>query len=85
MFESLTTTVPDAEADSKAILITAEKLAARLSLSKRTIYRLLSAGAMIKPIRLRGIVRWRAAEVEEWIAAGCPDCRTWQSSFAQQK
>jgi len=77
--------VSEGSAESARALITAEELAARLSLSKRTIYRLLSAGAMIKPIRLRGIVRWRVAEVEEWIAAGCPDCRTWQSSFACQK
>ena len=83
MNEPLSTILPIP--DGKPILITADELAAKLALSKRTIYRLLSAGAMIKPIRLRGIVRWRTAEVEEWIAAGCPDCRTWQSSFARQK
>ncbi len=83
MNEPLSTTLPIP--GGKPILITADELAAKLALSKRTIYRLLSAGAMIKPIRIRGIVRWRAAEVEEWIAAGCPDCRTWQSTFDRQK
>ena len=75
----------DASADANPILITAEELAAKLSISKRTIYRLLSAGAIIKPIRFRGIVRWRTAEIEEWIAAGCPDCRSWQSSLFPHK
>lgn len=68
-----------------ALLITVEQLAARLNLSKRTVYRLLSAGAMIEPIRLGGTVRWRVAEVEAWIAAGCPARLTWEAMPADKK
>ena len=40
--------------------------------SARTIRRLADAGRMPKPIKLSGLVRWRRAEVLDWISAGCP-------------
>ncbi|MBX3412419.1 MAG: helix-turn-helix domain-containing protein [Pirellulales bacterium] len=53
-------------------MITVDELATILGLSKRTIWRLLSAGEIPKPIRLGGSTRWVLAEIEAWIAAGCP-------------
>ena len=54
------------------VMITARQLAVLLQVSTRQVWRMLSAGRVPKPIRVGGIVRWRMAEVENWIAEGCP-------------
>lgn len=53
-------------------LITADEVASILCVSTRTVWRLLSTGKMVQPIRLGGSVRWRLDEVREWINNGCP-------------
>lgn len=53
-------------------LISAKEVSEILSISQRTLWRMLSAGRMIPPIRLGRVVRWRADEVTQWIANGCP-------------
>ncbi len=54
-------------------LIAVEELATILSTSERTVWRLLSAGRLVRPVRLGGrSVRWRLDEVSRWIEAGCP-------------
>lgn len=40
--------------------------------STRHVYRLADSGRMPPPIRLGSLVRWRRAELEAWIGAGCP-------------
>ncbi len=40
--------------------------------SIRHVYRLADAGRMPRPIKLGSLVRWRRAELEAWIKAGCP-------------
>ena len=40
--------------------------------STRHVYRLADAGRMPRPIKLGTLVRWRRAELEAWIGAGCP-------------
>ena len=40
--------------------------------SARTVRRLADAGRMPRPIKLGSLVRWRRAELEAWMAAGCP-------------
>ena len=40
--------------------------------STRHIYRLADAGLMPRPVKLGALVRWRRAELEVWIGAGCP-------------
>jgi predicted DNA-binding transcriptional regulator AlpA len=52
--------------------ITAKQLALKLQISKRTLWRKLSAGDLPSPVRVGGIVRWRLVDVEQWIADGCP-------------
>lgn len=42
--------------------------------STRHIYRLADAGRMPGSIRLGRMVRWRRAELDAWIRAGCPHC-----------
>ena len=66
---------PDDEATfflSPALLVGAEKLAEMLDISVRTLWRLRSAGKLPPALKVGGCVRWRLAEVQAWIAAGCP-------------
>lgn len=57
--------------EAMTVLITARQLAAWLKISKRSLYRMRSAGQLPEPIRLRGAVRWRAADIEAWLTASC--------------
>ncbi len=60
------------ELDTELVCITAKQLAAILSVSKRTLYRMRSAGQLPSPLRIGGVVRWRLDEIINWIEAGCP-------------
>jgi len=53
-------------------LLNAEEVAAMLGVSERTLWRLLSAGRVPKPVRFGRSTRWRLADIEEWINRGCP-------------
>lgn len=44
--------------------------------STRHVYRLCDAGRIPRPVKLGALVRWRRAELMEWLAAGCPPART---------
>lgn len=57
-------------------LLDVSEVASLLHCSKRHVYRLSDAGRMPAPVRLGALVRWRRAEVLDWIAAGCPSVRT---------
>lgn len=46
--------------------------------SARTVRRLADAGRMPRPLRLGSLVRWRRAELEAWIGAGCPPLDRWK-------
>ena len=65
--------------DSPAVsnLVSIERVAAMLSASRRTVRRLDSAGKLPRGIRLGGLKRWRADELKDWIAAGCPPRKEW--------
>jgi len=67
----MTTTTPDQT--PRAELLDVRRVAALLDCSTRHVYRLADAGRMPRPVRLGSLVRWRRAELEEWIAAGCPN------------
>lgn len=54
-------------------LLTIEDMVLLLQLSKRTIWRMRSAGRLPNSIRMGGSIRWRSTEIERWIAQGCPD------------
>jgi len=60
-------------------LLTAKELGARLSLSKRQIFRLNSCGKLPKPLRIGGSVRWAESTIAKWLAAGAPDRRTFEA------
>lgn len=57
---------------SNRLLINVDELSSLLSMSPRTIWRKLSAGQMIQPVRIGGSTRWRLDEVQAWVEAGCP-------------
>lgn len=61
---------------TESILVTADDVAAMLKISTRTLWRLRSTGKLPQPIRLGGSVRWRASDIDAWIAAGCPTEKT---------
>jgi excisionase family DNA binding protein len=54
------------------ILLTASHVAKLLQISPRTLWRLVSAGGIVEPVRLGRSVRWRKDELARWIADGCP-------------
>ena len=56
----------------KPLLICVETLAEMLDISPRSIWRRLSSGEMIEPVRIGSSVRWRLQDVEAWVGAGCP-------------
>ncbi len=60
-------------------LLTAKELGARLSLSKRQVFRLNSCGNLPKPLRIGGSVRWVESTIAKWLAAGAPDRRTFEA------
>lgn len=64
--------INDVAANVQPVLITAADLAHMMQISIRTLWRLRSAGQLIKPIRIGGNTRWRLDEVQNWIAEGCP-------------
>jgi excisionase family DNA binding protein len=54
------------------LLISVGELAMILKVSTRSVWRLLSAGKLIEPVRIGGAVRWRFQEIKDWIDQGCP-------------
>ena len=62
-------------------LLTASAVAEMLALSKRQIFRLNSCGKIPAAIRIGASPRWRENEIVEWLQAGAPDRKTWNSIF----
>jgi predicted DNA-binding transcriptional regulator AlpA len=55
-------------------------VAARMAgVSRATWWRLHAAAKTPAPTKLGGKVFWNKAELEVWIAARCPDRRTWEA------
>jgi excisionase family DNA binding protein len=61
-----------ADKSRRSLLISADDLAVLIGVSTRTVWRLLSSGRLIEPVRLGGNVRWNRERIEEWIREGCP-------------
>jgi predicted DNA-binding transcriptional regulator AlpA len=59
------------------LLIDTKTLAKLLDISVSQIYTLLAAEALLAPIQVGRMKRWRLAEVLEWIDAGCPPQNLW--------
>lgn len=74
------TPAPERRVDDGAQLLSAEQLAGLLQVSKRTVWRLRSAGKLPRPVQLGGSLRWRSAEIHRWIDAGCPPLKEWEAA-----
>ena len=58
-------------------LVTIRTVAAMLGeCSVRHVRRLADSGRMPPPVKLGALLRFRRAEVEQWIGAGCPRVRS---------
>ena len=53
-------------------LLTVRDVARLLALSERSVWRMSDAGKLPVPVRIGAAVRWRRAEIEQWISEGCP-------------
>jgi predicted DNA-binding transcriptional regulator AlpA len=67
------------------MLVPAAEVARIMSISVRSLWRLLSAGRLVPPIRLGRSVRWHVAEVRRWIDAGCPPPNEFYSASRPRK
>ena len=56
-------------------MIDVDAVATLCDCSPRHVRRMADSGAMPRPIHLGRLVRWRRADVDQWLAAGCPSCR----------
>ena len=70
------------ESEVQPELVTAKELARLLAVSPRTVWRMRDSGHLPAPLRLGGAIRWRAADIREWIARGCPP--TWTAKAAAE-
>ena len=57
-------------------MLDVEGVAALLNCSTRHIYRLADMGRMPRPVKLGALVRWARQSILDWIAQGCPSCRS---------
>jgi len=61
------------------LLVDVRVLARLLHLGRATIWRQLATGRLPAPVRIGRSVRWRKAEIEAWIEAGCPERAKWDT------
>ena len=60
-------------------LVDTRELAALWRVHPRTIKQLKAAGKLPAPIKIGPqTLRWRAAEIHDWLVAGCPDPADWR-------
>lgn len=65
--------------NEQSLLLSARHLAKLLNVSVRQIWRLAATGRLPHYVRLGGSVRWKNAEIVEWIEKGCPDRESWNA------
>ncbi len=63
--------------EDTGILIDTRTFARLLNVSPRHVRRLSDEKAVPDPIRLGKAIRWRLAEILEWIEADCPPQKVW--------
>ena len=66
---------------SNRFLLNADEVAHRLNISRTSLYQWLSSGRIPSPIRLGRHSLWRAEEIRQWVAAGCPPRSRWKPSL----
>ncbi len=70
----------DAQTVPPALLVDAKRAAEMCSKSLRTWRAWDARGLIPRPVRIGGhSTLWRVAELEEWVAAGCPPRAEWEA------
>jgi predicted DNA-binding transcriptional regulator AlpA len=65
-------TIPTTPTIPEPGLLDVKAVAAHLSVSVRQVWKFRDAGRIPQPIRLGRSVRWRASDIEQWLADACP-------------
>jgi excisionase family DNA binding protein len=53
-------------------MLTISELAARLRLTTKTVRNHIRQGLLPPPIKIGARYRWPQAQIDDWLAAGCP-------------
>ncbi len=67
------------EHDDSIALLNVKSLAAMLSVSVRSIWKMDASGKLPEAIRFAGNVRWRKDEIMAWIDSGAPTRERWMA------
>jgi len=65
--------------------LSAEAVGKMLSLSRRQVFRLNSAGKIPRPIRVGCSPRWLESRLLEWLQVGTPDRKTFEAMQEAQR
>ncbi len=71
--------------DGGPVLISAREAAAMCGRSLRTWRAWDAIGHIPRPMRIGRSVLWRAEELKQWIAAGCPRREAWEAKQDTRK
>lgn len=71
---------PETDDPPVALLMDIKALSALLDRSVASLERDVAAGRLPAAIRLGGSRKWRVAEIEMWVDAGCPARAVWERS-----
>jgi predicted DNA-binding transcriptional regulator AlpA len=67
-----------AQADEKPLVLAISNVAKLSGLPESRIRKLCDYGRMPKPMRVGSLIRWKAAEICDWIDRGMPKMRDWE-------
>ena len=70
---------PTVQSERSQLLLTAKSAAAMCGKSLRTWRTWDAAGRIPRPMRIGRSVLWRAEELRDWVAAGCPRRMEWEA------
>jgi predicted DNA-binding transcriptional regulator AlpA len=70
---------PEADRGTSPLLLTARQAASMCGKSLRTWRTWDAAGWIPRPVRIGRSTLWRADELREWVAAGCPRREEWEA------
>ncbi len=63
---------PSADSPLRPLLVDINRLAVLLGRSVASLERDQAAGRLPAPVRIGGSKKWRLADIQAWVAAGCP-------------
>jgi len=75
----VTKAYPNGAIEPEPLAIDAAEVGKLFGVSERHVWAMNSRGRLPRPIRLGRAVRWRVAELRDWLAAGCPERSRWEA------